>query len=142
MALPSEVSLLEVGRYSAYPEAESRWGMNPYCWISKRIVAVALVVDKSQFDENRALWIGMLSVCPSMRRSLLACRKTNARRANAPAELALIWSDPLSKNPTSRRPFRTRNSSSSVFPIGRLEGTPVLDSPPTSAGFGGSDPRC
>src|SRR5581483_1282992 len=77
-------------------------GFNWY-FISRCTVDVARAVERSQFDEKRALWIDTLSVWPSIRMLLPLYRKMFANYTKTIVELALIWSEPMSKKPTSHK---------------------------------------
>lgn len=66
-ARPSEVSLVAIGWYCAYPAAESRSGEMRYCTISNRTSSVERAVESSQFDAILSVWMGTVSVCPSIR---------------------------------------------------------------------------
>src|SRR5437762_6216039 len=100
---PSGVLFEATGRYSPYPTAERRCGGTFPFEIRYCNTYVARAVDSSQFEGNWAVWIGVLSVCPSTRRlypngcNVAAIRSTTARDSEC------ITAEPGSKNPVSAR---------------------------------------
>src|ERR1039457_1978594 len=68
MPRPSAVRLVATGRYSAYLAALRRSGLNPSRTMRRRTISVALEVESSQFEGNWAVWMGALSVWPSIRK--------------------------------------------------------------------------
>src|SRR5439155_7141386 len=66
-ARPSGVTFEAIGRYSPYPARDSRAGLKSNWLVMWERTYVARAADSSQLDGKRAVLIGTLSVCPSIR---------------------------------------------------------------------------
>ena len=94
---PSSVAFVATGRNSPYPDA-ARWSGGK--WLVASISCstdVARDVESSQFERNRDVLMGTLSVWPSMRRSMGKSCSARPSAASTVAASGFTVAPPLSK---------------------------------------------